>query len=185
MRRVGPCCTGRQAGEGEAKDAAMGSDRSAPSPTHCVPLSAARRTRTSSSIHFFAKFAAPAIARRLGSGFVESIPMASLVFSLSMLLIAGWLQPAGDAPAAESVMVAGHGAVDLAGFECIFIGRSARVSRLCHDAVRDMAIAEIGGRHVLFCDMTRELVDAWLAAPSMGRFHAALLDGHHRCEAPG
>jgi hypothetical protein len=186
MRRGGLCRTGRQSGEGEAKDAAMGSERSAPAPAHCVlPQRGAPDPDAIVAPLFFAKFAAPAIARRLGSGFVESIPMASLVFSLSMLLIAGWLQPAGDAPAAESVMVAGHGAVDLTGFECIFIGRSARVSRLCHDAVRDMAIAEIGGRHVLFCDMTRELVDAWLAAPSMGRFHAALLDGHHRCEAPG
>lgn len=111
--------------------------------------------------------------------------MTSLVISLSMLLIAGWLQPAAGPPLAESVMVAGHGAVDLAGFDCIHIGRSTRVSRLCHDAGRGIAIAEIGGRHVAFCDMPRELVDAWLAAPSMGRFHAALLDGRHRCDATG
>lgn len=109
--------------------------------------------------------------------------MSSILVFVSMLLIAGWLQPAGrPPPVAEPVMVAGHGAVDLAGFDCVFIGRSARVSRLCHDARRDIAIAEIGGRHVAYCDMPRALVDAWLAAPSMGRFHAALIDGQHRCD---
>lgn len=109
--------------------------------------------------------------------------MSSILVFLSMLLIAGWLQPAGGpSPATEPVMVTGHGAVDLAGFDCIFIGRSARVSRLCHDARRDIAIAEIGGRQVAYCDISRALVDAWQAAPSMGRFHAALIDRHHRCD---
>jgi hypothetical protein len=111
--------------------------------------------------------------------------MTSLIISLGMLLIAGWLQPSGGAPVSETLMVSGHGATDLAGFDCILIGRSVRVSRVCHDAVRNIAIAEIGGRNVAYCDMTRDLVDAWLAAPSMGRFHAALLDGRHRCDITG
>jgi hypothetical protein len=107
--------------------------------------------------------------------------MPSLVVSVWLLLLAGWMAPIGGAPGAESVMVAGRGEVNLAGFDCILIGRSARVTRVCHHADRDIAIAEIGGRHVAFCDISRAVVDAWLAAPSMGSFHAVLLDGPHRC----
>jgi hypothetical protein len=97
-----------------------------------------------------------------------------------LLLLATAALPAGEA--AEMVLVEGLGPTSLRGFDCTAIGRSALVSSVCHDPTRDLAIAVVGGRTRAYCDVPRELIDAWLAAPSMGRFHAALVDPAHRCD---
>ncbi|RPH46557.1 MAG: hypothetical protein EHM87_01500, partial [Burkholderiales bacterium] len=73
-------------------------------------------------------------------------------------------------PSGEVVMVEGQGPVPLEAVECVAIARSATVSRLCHDPARSLAYAEVQGRFRPFCDVDRSLLDAWLAAPSMGRF---------------
>ena len=90
---------------------------------------------------------------------------------------------AGPAPA-EVVAVEGLGARSLAGFDCVAISRSATIGRVCHDAARARVLAEVGGRWQAYCDVPRDLVDAWLAAPSMGRFHAQRIATGHRCEQP-
>jgi hypothetical protein len=97
-----------------------------------------------------------------------------------LLLFATSAPPAGGA--AEMLMVEGLGATSLRGFECVAIARSALVSSVCHDASRDLALAVVGGRARAYCDVSRPLVDAWLAAPSMGRFHAELIEPAHRCD---
>ncbi|HYF60745.1 MAG TPA: hypothetical protein VEA81_17490 [Burkholderiaceae bacterium] len=107
--------------------------------------------------------------------------MSALLASL-MLLVFGLRGPAAaDVPAAEVVVVEDRGPTSLAGFDCTSIARSAVVTRVCHHAGDAIALAEVRGRWLAWCDVPRALVDAWLAAPSMGRFHAERLAGAPRC----
>lgn len=90
--------------------------------------------------------------------------------------------PQADALRGELVMVEGLGPTRLEGFDCTAIARSTTVGRLCHDPERQLALAEIGGRFRPFCGVDRDLLQAWLAAPSMGRFLAERLATGHRCD---
>lgn len=105
--------------------------------------------------------------------------MTPLIASI-LLLFASASMPVGEA--AEVALVEGLGPTSLAGFDCVAIARSALVSSVCHDASRGLAIAVVGGRARAYCDVPRALVDAWLAAPSMGRFHAERIESGHRCD---
>ncbi|MCA3178793.1 MAG: KTSC domain-containing protein [Burkholderiaceae bacterium] len=104
--------------------------------------------------------------------------MTPLIASI-LLMFATANQPAA---AAELVLVDGLGPTSLRGFDCTAIARSALVSSVCHDPSRDFAIAVVGGRARAYCDVPKPLVDAWLAAPSMGRFHAERIEPAHRCD---
>jgi hypothetical protein len=110
----------------------------------------------------------------------------SALIAMWMMWIAVPVPSAGPqaaaAPRSELVMVEGLGPTRLEGFDCTAIARSATVGRLCHDPERRLALAEIGGRWRPFCDVDRDLVDAWLGAPSMGRFLAERLATDHRCD---
>ena len=86
------------------------------------------------------------------------------------------------APRGELVLVEGLGPTRLEGFDCTAIARSATVGRLCHDPERRLVLAEVGGRFRPFCDVDRSLLDAWLAAPSMGRFLSERLATGHGCD---
>lgn len=105
--------------------------------------------------------------------------MTPLIASIVLLLASGWL-PAGDA--AEVLLVEGLGPTSMKGFDCVAVARSTVVSSVCHDAIGERAIAVVGGRARLYCGVSRERVDAWLAAPSMGRFHAEHVAPSHRCD---
>ena len=107
--------------------------------------------------------------------------MTPLIASIVLMLASAWL-PAGDA--AEVLLVEGLGPTSLRGFDCVAVARSAVVSSVCHDAMGERAIAVVGGRARIYCGMSRERVDAWLAAPSMGRFHAEHVAPSHRCDGP-
>jgi threonine dehydrogenase-like Zn-dependent dehydrogenase len=107
--------------------------------------------------------------------------MRSLVTTIVALALAGSPAPARHVAPAEVVMVRGLGPVGLAAFECRSIARSVAVTRVCRDPDGRRAVAEIGGRHLAYCNLPDGLVDAWLAAPSMGRYHAAHLAGRHAC----
>jgi hypothetical protein len=102
-----------------------------------------------------------------------------LIASIVLSLASVWL-PAGDA--AEVLLVEGMGPTSLRGFDCIAIARSTVVSRVCHDAAGERAIAVVAGRARAYCGMSRDRVDAWLAAPSMGRHHAEHVAPSHRCD---
>jgi hypothetical protein len=105
--------------------------------------------------------------------------MSALLASLLMMFATAGTPR--DAPA-EVVGTDALGPVSLETFECVSVARSAVVGRVCHDAARRIAVAEVGGRMRAYCGMSRETRDAWLAAPSMGRFHAERVEGSHRCE---
>jgi hypothetical protein len=106
----------------------------------------------------------------------------SALFAMWMMWLAALAPPppaTGDA--GEVVMVEGRGPVALGAIDCVTIARSATLTRLCHDPDRSLAYAEVVGRFRPFCDVDRPLLDAWLAAPSMGRFLADRIEPAHRC----
>ncbi len=105
--------------------------------------------------------------------------MTPLIASILLTLAHAWLPP-GDA--AEVLLVEGLGPTSLLGFDCVAIARSTVVSSVCHDAATERAIAVVGGRARVYCGVSREHVDAWLAAPSMGRHHAERIAPSHRCD---
>jgi hypothetical protein len=107
--------------------------------------------------------------------------VSALLFALLALLSGGSPGAAGHVSADEVVIVEGIGPVALAGLECTAIGRSSAVTRVCRDATGTRAVAEVAGRTLAYCDLPGGLVDAWLAARSMGRFHAEHLAGRHAC----
>lgn len=108
--------------------------------------------------------------------------MTPLIASIVLMFAHAWL-PAGDA--AEVLQVEGLGPTSLRGFECVAIARSALVSNVCHDPVGERAIAVIAGRARVYCGVSRERIDDWLAAPSMGRYHAERIEPSHRCDERG
>jgi hypothetical protein len=103
-----------------------------------------------------------------------------LIASIVLMLAHTWLPP-GDA--AEVLLVEELGPTSLRGFDCVAIARSALVSRVCHEPASGRAIAVVAARARAYCDLSREQVDAWLAAPSMGRHHAQRIEPSHRCHA--
>jgi hypothetical protein len=107
--------------------------------------------------------------------------LSALLLSLLALLSGGPPGATGHVAADEVVIVEGMGPVALAGLECIAIGRSSAVGRVCRDATGTRAVAQVGGRTLAYCDLPEGLVAAWLDARSMGRFHAEHLAGRHAC----
>jgi hypothetical protein len=107
--------------------------------------------------------------------------MSALLATIVSLLSIGSPAATGHVLPAEVVVVEERVPVALTGFECVSIGRSATVTRVCRDADGRRAIAEIDGRHRAYCGLPAGLIDAWLGARSMGRFHAAHLAGRHDC----
>ena len=110
----------------------------------------------------------------------------SALIAMWMMWLAVLVPPAAPPPAealrGELAMVEGLGPTRLEGFDCTAIARSTTVGRLCHDPERQLVLAEIGGRFRPFCGVDRDLLEAWLAAPSMGRFLAERLATGHRCD---
>lgn len=99
----------------------------------------------------------------------------------------GWLAATSPLPStaparAELVMVDGLGPISLEPFDCVATPRSSEVARICHDAARGLALAEVNGRMRAWCEVDAALVRDWLAAPSMGRFLAERVAPAHRCD---
>lgn len=89
--------------------------------------------------------------------------MTRLAFILALIFTASWQE-------AETVEVEGHGPVDLGAFTCQDITRSSVISRACYDSEsRRMLVQRLAVYHQ-YCDLPKRTFDAFLNAPSMGRF---------------
>jgi hypothetical protein len=82
---------------------------------------------------------------------------------------------------AETVQVKYIGPVDLAPYQCTDNLRSSFVWRICHRADRRQAVVSLGGTYYGFCNMPREVVRTWLAAPSLGRHYNTNIKGRYGC----
>ena len=89
--------------------------------------------------------------------------MIRLIFTL-VLLLSSWAE-------AETVDVKYRGPVDLEPFACQDITRSSVVNRLCYQAFSQYVIVQLKTTYYHYCEMPKRIVDAWLAADSMGRYY--------------
>jgi hypothetical protein len=96
--------------------------------------------------------------------------MIRLAFILALLFTADWQE-------AEIVDVRDRGPVDLKSFNCQDITRSSVISRVCYDdASRRMVVQRHAAYHQ-YCDLAKDTLDAFLKAPSMGRYYRANIEG--------
>ncbi|MCC8956129.1 KTSC domain-containing protein [Bradyrhizobium sp. Pear77] len=82
------------------------------------------------------------------------------------------------APAsAETVDVKYRGAVDLKPFACTDITRSSFIQRVCYDKAQSYMLINLRGTYYHYCELPPAVLDAFLAAPSMGQFYNQNIKG--------
>jgi hypothetical protein len=96
--------------------------------------------------------------------------MTRLAFILALLFTAPW-------EAAEIVDVKDRGAVDLKPFNCQDVTRSSVISRVCYDTESRRMLVQRHAVYHQYCDLPKDTLDAFLNAPSMGRYYRANIEG--------
>lgn len=71
----------------------------------------------------------------------------------------------------ESVEVRGRGVVGLEPFACTDTPRSTVVQRVCYDTERRHLLVNVGGAYAEFCRLPAATFQAFVTAPTMGRFY--------------
>ncbi|MBR1273950.1 KTSC domain-containing protein [Bradyrhizobium sp. AUGA SZCCT0283] len=89
--------------------------------------------------------------------------MIRLAFILALLFTADWQE-------AEIVDVRDRGPVDLKPFNCQDITRSSVISRVCYDTESRRMVVQGHAVYRQYCDLPKDTLNAFLNAPSMGRF---------------
>ena len=92
--------------------------------------------------------------------------MTRLAFILALIFTANWQD-------AETVDVEDRGPVDLTAFNCHDITRSSVISRVCYDTESRRMLVQRHAVYRQYCDLPQDTLDAFLNAPSMGRFFNA------------
>jgi KTSC domain len=95
--------------------------------------------------------------------------MTRLAFILALIFTANWQE-------AETVDVEDRGPVDLTAFDCHDITRSSIISRVCYDAEGRRLLVQRHAAYRQYCDLPKDTLDAFLNAPSMGRFFNANIE---------
>jgi hypothetical protein len=96
--------------------------------------------------------------------------MTRFAFILALLFTAPWEE-------AEIVDVKDRGAVDLKPFNCQDITRSSVISRVCYDTESRRMLVQRHAVYHQYCDLPKDTHDAFLNAPSMGRYYRANIEG--------
>ena len=102
----------------------------------------------------------------------------SKVITVCMIVLAA---SAGSRVAAETVMVKYRGPVNLRHLQCEWVTRSSLVQRLCYDAPSSYVLVNLSGTYYHYCGVPADVVSAWRAADSMGRFFNARVKGRYDC----
>jgi hypothetical protein len=92
------------------------------------------------------------------------------LFIIFVLLSATWAE-------AETVDVKYRGMMDLTPFTCQDINRSSVVNRLCYDSSNQYVIVQLKTTYYHYCEMPKQIVEEWLASPSMGHFYNTSIKG--------
>ena len=92
--------------------------------------------------------------------------MTRLAFILALIFTANWQE-------AETVDVEDRNPVDLRAFDCHDITRSSVISRVCYDTESRRMLVQRHAVYHQYCDLPQDTLDAFLNAPSMGRFFNA------------
>ena len=96
--------------------------------------------------------------------------MTRIAFILALIFTAPWQE-------AEVVDVKDRGAVDLKPFNCQDITRSSVISRVCYDSENRRMLVQRHAAYQQYCDLPKDTLDAFLNAPSMGRYYTAKIEG--------
>jgi len=67
----------------------------------------------------------------------------------------------------------------IASAECVQIYRSSWISELCFGGTK--VTATMSGKRYEFCGISRGLFDAWISAPSVGKFYNQSIRGNYSC----
>jgi KTSC domain len=95
--------------------------------------------------------------------------MTRIVFVVALLFTARW-------QAAEIVEVKDRGPVDLAPFNCQDVTRSSVISRVCYDREGRRMLVQRRAAYQQYCDVPKDTIDAFLNAPSIGRYFNATIE---------
>jgi hypothetical protein len=95
--------------------------------------------------------------------------MIRVAFILALLFTADWQD-------AEIVDVRDRGPVDLKPFNCQDITRSSSISRVCYDRESRRMLVQRHAVYQQYCDLPKDSLDAFLNAPSLGRYYRANIE---------
>jgi KTSC domain len=78
----------------------------------------------------------------------------------------------------ETVDVKYRGTVDLKTSECRATPRSSLIQRVCYDRPRRCMVINLTGTHYHYCELPLATFEAFMAAPSMGRYFNQNVKGY-------
>jgi hypothetical protein len=99
--------------------------------------------------------------------------MTRLAFIIALLFTAPWEE-------AESVDVRDFGSVNLKSFNCQEITRSSLIERVCYDEANRHMVIRRNAVYDQYCELPKDMVDAFLNAPSMGQYFKANIAGNSK-----
>jgi hypothetical protein len=78
---------------------------------------------------------------------------------------------------AETIDIKYYGKLDLATFACTDVSRSSFINRACYDNAKRFMVVQLKAVYYPYCEMPAGTYDAFLAAPSMGKYYNANIKG--------
>ena len=97
------------------------------------------------------------------------------MLKLALIITAGF---AGSTWAkAETIDVKYYGKLDLATFACTDVSRSSFINRACYDKAKRFMVVQLKTVYYPYCEMPTGTYDAFLSAPSMGKYYNANIKG--------
>ena len=99
----------------------------------------------------------------VGGGHMHKIIGTTIFGTLLLALIAASAR-------AETVDVKYRGIVDLKPFVCTDITRSSFIQRVCYDKAQSYMLIDLRGTYYHYCELPAAILEAFMAAPSMGQF---------------
>src|SRR6478609_10595451 len=83
----------------------------------------------------------------------------------------------GTWAAAETIDVKYYGKLDLAPFACTDVSRSSFINRACYDKSQQFMVVQLRSVYYPYCEMPAPTFEAFLTAPSMGKYYNANIKG--------
>ena len=99
--------------------------------------------------------------------------MARIAFIIALLF-------AAPLEEAESIDVRYRGPVNLKSFDCQDITRSSLIERVCYDEANRYMVVRRNAVYDQYCELPKDVVDAFLNAPSMGQYFKANIAGNDK-----
>lgn len=84
---------------------------------------------------------------------------------------------AATCASAEAIDVKYYGKLDLAQLACTDFTRSSFVNRTCYDKAKRFMVVQLKSTYYPYCEVPAATYEAFLAAPSMGKYFNANIKG--------